>query len=100
ADGAGAGETASELCDITDAQALRVAFSSAEERFGPVDGVVHAAGVLVAGALLDDSLSEEDFARAVDVNLKGTWLVGREAGRRMRERGRGSLVLVTSNAAT
>jgi len=40
--------------------------------------------------------SAEEFARVIDLNLKGSFLVMRAAGRRMAAQGRGSIILFSS----
>lgn len=80
-------------CDVTDEAQVRAAFDLVEAE-GPVDDVVHAAGILSVGPVAD--LSVEAFRRVLDVNLVGAFVVAREAAARLR-RG-GNLVLVASQA--
>jgi NAD(P)-dependent dehydrogenase (short-subunit alcohol dehydrogenase family) len=58
--------------------------------------VVSAATNPVIGPLLDTDL--EAWRKILDVNLTGAWLTAREAGRRMRDRGRGVILVVASVA--
>lgn len=59
-----------------------------------VDVVVSTPSINVRKPLLE--VSTEEFGRVVDLNLKGSFLVAREAGKRMAERGRGSLIFFSS----
>jgi NAD(P)-dependent dehydrogenase (short-subunit alcohol dehydrogenase family) len=76
------------ICDVTDEGAVRQAFESA----APIDHVVHAAGVLAVGRVVDTSVAE--FRRVIDCNAVGSFLVAREAARRL-PRG-GTLTLISS----
>ena len=80
-------------CDVTDEAAVAAAFEAAA-RPAPLTDVVHAAGVTSLGAVADMSVAE--FRRVVDVNLVGTFVVAREAARRLSAGG--NLVLVSSQA--
>jgi NAD(P)-dependent dehydrogenase (short-subunit alcohol dehydrogenase family) len=63
-------------------------------RFGRLDVLVNNAGTQVLAPLLD--LSEDDWDRVVDTNLKGTFLCTQAAGRQMREQGSGVIVNIGS----
>jgi NAD(P)-dependent dehydrogenase (short-subunit alcohol dehydrogenase family) len=78
-------------CDITDETSVARAFEDIAAQ-GPVDDVVHAAGIAAVVALADMPAAE--FRRVIDVNLTGAFLVARAATHHLR-RG-GNLVLVAS----
>lgn len=62
--------------DVTREESVRAAFDAM-----PLpDVVINNAGINVQGSTLD--LTESDFSRVMDANLKGAWLVAREAIRR------------------
>ncbi|MET7382388.1 glucose 1-dehydrogenase [Streptomyces sp. NPDC005526] len=74
-------------------------FATAEERLGPVTGLVNNAGVTgPLGRLADADVT--DLRRVVDVNLLGTLLCSRRAAQLMTPRGSGAIVNVSSAAAT
>lgn len=83
-----------ERIDVTDETEVRRAFDSVLDRFGRLDVLVNCAGVNARYLLEDCPL--EDFERVVGVNLVGTWLCCREAGRVMRPNGRGSVINLSS----
>jgi nucleoside-diphosphate-sugar epimerase len=58
---------------------------------GGVDILVNCAGILIEKPLLETSVA--DFDRQIGVNLKGVFLVGREALRLMMAQGRGGRVI-------
>ncbi|MFJ1655645.1 SDR family NAD(P)-dependent oxidoreductase [Streptomyces sp. NPDC088337] len=74
-------------------------FEMAEERLGPVTGLVNNAGVSgPLGRLADTDTA--DLRRVVDVNLLGTLLCSRRAAQLMVPRKNGVIVNVSSAAAT
>lgn len=85
-----------ESLDVRDAVAVD-GFAGRVWREGPIDVLVNAAGVLVAGSALE--ATGEDWDRLFDVNAKGVFAMSGAFGRRMAERGSGSIVTVASNAA-
>lgn len=89
--------TATEV-DVTDPAAVTEAFDRIFVEYGPPDVVVHAAGIMHPGTALDTSLEEWD--RSLAVNATGTMLVTQRAARDMVAAGRGSIVVVSSNAAS
>lgn len=72
--------------DLTDSATVVRLFDQVHERFGRLDTVVANAGVGSALVSVTDS-AEESFDRAMLVNAKGTFLVLREAGRRVADGG-------------
>jgi beta-ketoacyl ACP reductase len=85
--------------DVTDAEAVADAFSSAESSLGPVEAVVANAAIVdnIADA---DRLSPEAWRREVDVNLTGAFLTVQPAIAPMRSRGAGRIVVISSGAAS
>ena len=67
---------------------------AALDGFGAVDALVNNAGMVRFGQLA--SLSVEDWRLVLDVNLTGTFVVGRAAARRMADAGGGAIVNITS----
>jgi NAD(P)-dependent dehydrogenase (short-subunit alcohol dehydrogenase family) len=65
------------------------------ERFGAIDILIPAAGINNVNPIVDQPL--EDWEEVMDVNVKGTWLFCKEAGRQMIERGRGGKVILISS---
>jgi NAD(P)-dependent dehydrogenase (short-subunit alcohol dehydrogenase family) len=82
------------VADVSDAAAVQAAVSGALDRFGAIDIVVNNAGISATGPI--DELTEDDWDRTLDVNLKGQWLVTRALVPGMRERRRGSIVNIAS----
>jgi NAD(P)-dependent dehydrogenase (short-subunit alcohol dehydrogenase family) len=83
--------------DVTNEADMAAFFALVEAEFGGVD-VVHANCGIGGPAGLIDDISYEDWRRAVDINLHGTFLTTRWAARVMREQGSGLIVLMSSTA--
>jgi len=66
------------------------------EQFGGVDIVVTAAGVNKPGPIVEQPVDE--WQMIMDVNVKGTYLMLKEAGKVMIEQGRGGKVIIVSSA--
>ena len=64
------------------------------EGHGRLDVVVNAAGVMLRKPY--DETTLEEFEHVVRVNLTGTWLVGREAGKVLSAAGGGRIVNLTT----
>lgn len=81
--------------DVTSETDCNELIAKAGQATGGVDGLFHAAGIgdRVATAL---DLALDDWQRIIDVNLKGTFLMARAAGRAFVAQGHGSIVTVAS----
>lgn len=71
--------------DVADEDDVRTLFDRAEDLYGGVDVVVHAAGIMLLSPLAD--LSLEDFDRMHRTNVRGTFVVDQQAARRLRSGG-------------
>lgn len=81
-------------CEITDADAVDEAVARAGEELGPIETVVHAAGLCEIGSALTQP--RESLRRVMDVNYFGSVHLARAVLPAMRERGSGALVLFGS----
>jgi len=68
-------------CDVADPLSVRNLFAETRSAFGRVDVLVNNAGMVRAGNILD--LGIDDFDAVLGVNLRGAFLVAREAARQM-----------------
>lgn len=92
--GAG-GKAMSVPMDITDEDQIAKGFDAAED-FGNVSILVNNAGTVAEPSLLE--LDQADWDRVLDTNLKGAWLVAREAARRMISSGTPGTVINIASA--
>jgi 3-oxoacyl-[acyl-carrier protein] reductase len=79
------GRAIAARADVADEDQVSQLFATTEERFGGVDVVVNAAGIMLLAPLSDLDLA--DFDRMHRINLRGTFVVNREAARRLRTGG-------------
>ena len=91
------GDATSVVVDVTSEQSVAALFEVVEARYGRLDVLVNCAGVIHEKALLDTTA--EEFDRVVAVNLRGSFLVGRDAIRLMTRNGGGRVILVASDLA-
>jgi NAD(P)-dependent dehydrogenase (short-subunit alcohol dehydrogenase family) len=94
------GDHAALTLDVSSETSVRAAVQLAKERFGRLDIVVNAAGVIARKPSID--LATEEFERIVKINLTGSFIVAREAAKVMREQSpdekgqRGSITFIAS----
>ena len=77
--------------DVSDEGSVRRLFADVVTEHGRIDVVVNAAGIMLRKEYDQTSLAE--FERVIRVNLTGTWLVGREAGKAMTAQGSGGRIV-------
>lgn len=82
--------------DVTSAEGWAEVVRAATERFGGVDGLVNNAGVSTGSPLMDEPV--DHFRQVLEINLTGVFLGMQAVVPAMRERGRGSIVNISSAA--
>ncbi|MBE2997125.1 SDR family oxidoreductase [Nocardiopsis sp. HNM0947] len=83
--------------DVTSPESVEAAFSEIDAQLPPVAGLANLAGIASPVRLLD--VTHEEFRRVVDVNVTGSFLMLRAAGRRMVDHGVGRIVNTSSLTA-
>ena len=81
-------------CDVTDTEAVDAAFTTIEEKHGPVQVLVSNAGITDDGLLM--RMSEESFTRVLDANLTGAYRVAKRATRAMLKARAGRMIFISS----
>jgi 3-oxoacyl-[acyl-carrier protein] reductase len=71
--------------EVADENSVRALFDAAERSFGGVDVVVNAAGIMILKPVAELDLDE--FDRVHRTNVRGTFVVAREAASRVRAGG-------------
>jgi len=82
--------------DVTDEPAAVAAVNEMAQAFGRLDGVLNSAGIGADVHVLDTPV--DLFRKILDINVTGTFIVGRAAARIMKEKGGGAIVNVGSIA--
>jgi glucose 1-dehydrogenase len=85
------------VLDVSKRIEVETQLGAAIEWLGGCDILVNGAGITSSGDTLE--LSEDEFDRVMDVNVKGTFLCAQVAGRQMKEQGGGTIVNISSVAA-
>jgi 2,3-dihydro-2,3-dihydroxybenzoate dehydrogenase len=91
------GRAAAFRLDVRDGSSVEEIVERIEKEIGPIEILVHAAGILRTGPI--DSLSDEDWSSAFEVNCTGVFRLSRSVMKNMMPRMKGSIVTVGSNAA-
>jgi NAD(P)-dependent dehydrogenase (short-subunit alcohol dehydrogenase family) len=81
--------------DVANGKSVRRCVEEAERALGPIDILVNNAGIAISKPLLEHS--EEDWDRVLDTNLKGAWLMSREAASRWIALRRGGRIINISS---
>jgi NAD(P)-dependent dehydrogenase (short-subunit alcohol dehydrogenase family) len=74
--------------DVTDHQSIKAAVAHAETEMGAIDILVNNSGVSTTQRLQD--VTEDDFDFIFDTNVKGSFFVAQEVGKRMLARAKGA----------
>jgi 3-oxoacyl-[acyl-carrier protein] reductase len=93
---AGEGGVTGAVCDVRDYEEVKALFEHTVAEFGGVDVLVNNAGIGLFGRV--DEISVEDFRAVLETNLFGVFYCCREAIPRMKERGGGYIINISSLA--
>jgi 2-deoxy-D-gluconate 3-dehydrogenase len=78
-------------CDVSSEQQTIAAVKRTVDRFGGLDILVNNAGIYPFTPALQ--MTEQQFMRVIDINLKGAFLMAREAAKQMAAQGRGGAIV-------
>jgi 3-oxoacyl-[acyl-carrier protein] reductase len=87
----GADRVWSVPCDVTSEADVQALIDGAARRFGRIDVMINNAGLGGTASVLE--MTDEQWARVIDVTLTGTWRCTRAALRQMVARGGGGAVI-------
>ncbi|HWP23562.1 MAG TPA: SDR family NAD(P)-dependent oxidoreductase [Candidatus Binatia bacterium] len=82
--------------DVGNGAQMKSIIDEAVKRFGGLDIVVNSAGVRTNGSVTD--ITEEDWDRTLDANLKGAFIVSRLAIPEMKKRGGGVILHIAARS--
>ena len=83
--------------DVADGASVQAMADMALDRFGHVDILVNNAGVTHLPAAMED-VSEEDFDRVFNINMKSVYFTARSLVPHMKTRGKGTILNIASTA--
>lgn len=83
-------------CDIQSEDDVKRLFDSVKNDFGRADVLVNNAGIIRDNLI--QNMPAEDFDTVISVNLRGTWLMCREASVIMKEQNGGRIINIASRA--
>ncbi|MFP5470558.1 MAG: SDR family oxidoreductase [Bacteroidia bacterium] len=83
-------------CNIVDRKSVSNLFQWLIENYKKLDLLVNNAGIIKDNLM--ENMPEEDFDAVISVNLKGTWLMCKEASAIMKQQNGGRIVNVSSRA--
>ena len=83
--------------DVSDAASIAACVQRAKRELGGLDIWVNNAGIYPSRPLME--LTDHDWDRVLDVNLRGSFIGAREAARCMIEAGRGGVILNLASTA-
>ncbi len=83
-------------CDIQIEDEVKKLFIFAKKEFDNIDVVVNNAGIIKDNLI--QNMPFEDFDKVISVNLKGTWLMCKEAAVIMKQQNNGRIINIASRA--
>ena len=87
-------ETIIEKADVTNSNQIEELVKKAIEKFGKIDVLVNNAGITKDNLLM--RMSEEEFYKVIEVNLKGTYIVTKAVTKYMMKKRSGSIINLSS----
>lgn len=81
-------------CDVTSEESVKAAMEKVREEYGRIDILFNNAGVAVTGGV--DTMSEEDWDKSFDTNVKGIFLCSKYVVPIMKEQNYGKIVNTAS----
>ena len=91
---AAGGQAEAWRCDVSDCGQCEAFVKAVMEKYGRIDVLVNNAGITRDGLMM--RMSDEDFSRVIDTNLKGTFYMMRFASRHMLKAKKGRIVNMAS----
>ena len=83
-------------CDVSDAMEVNKMVAQVQRVFGRIDILINNAGIIRRGTI--ETVTEEDWDRVIEVNLKGTFNCCKAVAGIMKHQGYGKIVNVSSIA--
>lgn len=81
-------------CDVRDEENVRSTINTVLKEFGHIDILLNNAGIAVSGGI--DTMSVEEWNKSFNTNVKGMFLVSKYVVPKMKERGYGKIINISS----
>ena len=91
---AAGGQAEAWRCDVSDCGQCEAFVKAVMEKYGRIDVLVNNAGITRDGLMM--RMSDADFSRVIDTNLKGTFYMMRFASRHMLKAKKGRIINMAS----
>ena len=91
---AAGGQAEAWRCDVSDCGQCEAFVKAVMEKYGRIDVLVNNAGITRDGLMM--RMSDEDFSRVIDTNLKGAFYMMRFASRHMLKAKKGRIINMAS----
>ena len=88
------GQAQKYKCSVNDSESVKVMIDEIIKKFGRIDILVNNAGITKDGLML--RMTDEDFDRVIDVNLKGTFNCTKYVSKYMLKQKSGKIINVSS----
>ena len=89
------GQAQKYKCSVNDSESVKVMIDEIIKEFGRIDILVNNAGITKDGLML--RMTDEDFDRVIDVNLKGTFNCTKYVSKYMLKQKSGKIINISSN---
>lgn len=86
------------VCDVTSKDSVTAAFDAVKQEFGRIDVLVTSAGLCIWAKA--EEMTEDEWDKVLDINLKGLFLCCQAAGKIMIEQKSGAIVNIASMSAS
>ncbi len=90
------GEAIAVKCDVTKKQEIEKMVKDTLDKFGKIDILVNNAGIAESKAFLE--MTEEEWDRTLDINLKGYFLCAQACAKEMAKQKSGAIINISSIA--
>ena len=88
------GQAQKYKCSVNDSESVKVMIDEIIKKFGRIDILVNNAGITKDGLML--RMTDEDFDRVIDVNLKGTFNCTKYVSKYMLKQKSGKIINISS----
>lgn len=88
------GQARKYKCSVNDSESVKVMIDEIIKKFGRIDILVNNAGITKDGLML--RMTDEDFDRVIDVNLKGTFNCTKYVSKYMLKQKSGKIINISS----